>query len=183
MSTPVSATTAALEQPVGPRGPARLAHEDGARVRARRLRARLVDAVVADHRRREADELLREARVGDDLLVAGHRGREDGLAAREARPRRPTRPGTPCRPRAPASRSFVHHRAVRDRHRDAALERAPEEPRVRRARPEAVLRHPRDAGEVEQDDVRARAGGDPRPLEPEDARRPGRQALEQRLRA
>ena len=47
-------------------------------------RARRRDAVVADHRRREADDLLGVARVGDDLLVAGHRGREDGLAEREA---------------------------------------------------------------------------------------------------
>jgi hypothetical protein len=42
------------------------------------------DAVVADHRRREADELLRVTRIGDDLLVAGHRRREHGLAEREA---------------------------------------------------------------------------------------------------
>ena len=42
------------------------------------------DAVVADHRRREADELLRVARIGDRLLVAGHPGREDGLAEGDA---------------------------------------------------------------------------------------------------
>src|SRR5207302_1074160 len=39
----------------------------------------------AHHRSREAHELLCEARVGDDLLVAGHRRGEDGLAARDAR--------------------------------------------------------------------------------------------------
>ena len=45
--------------------------------------AEVVDTVVADHRSREADELLREARVGDDLLVAGHPSREHRFAARE----------------------------------------------------------------------------------------------------
>src|SRR6266545_4829259 len=54
-----------------------------ASVRTRRLGARRLHAVVADHRRGEADELLREARVGDDLLVAGHRRREDRLADRK----------------------------------------------------------------------------------------------------
>ncbi len=53
-------------------------------MRARGLGAALRNAVVADHRRREADDLLREARIGDDLLVAGHRGREDRLADRKA---------------------------------------------------------------------------------------------------
>src|SRR4029453_19094981 len=42
-----------------------------------RLRPRRGDAVVPDHRRREAHQLLRVARVGDDLLVARHRGGED----------------------------------------------------------------------------------------------------------
>ena len=78
---------AALVQPVRPRRPARLAHERRARVRPLRLGARGRDAVVADHRRGEADELLGVARVGDDLLVARHRRREDGLAERAARRR------------------------------------------------------------------------------------------------
>ena len=82
---------AALVQPVRPLGPARLAHHDGARVRPRRLGAVLGDAVVADHRRGEADDLPAEARVGDDLLVAGHRGREDGLAEGVAGDRRSRR--------------------------------------------------------------------------------------------
>src|SRR6185437_12939072 len=55
-----------------------------ARVHAARLRPSLVDAVVADHRRREADELLGKARVGGDLLVPSHRRREDRFAAGEA---------------------------------------------------------------------------------------------------
>ena len=50
----------------------------------RRLGAPFRDTVVADHRRREADDLPGKARVGDDLLVAGHRGREDGLADRKS---------------------------------------------------------------------------------------------------
>src|SRR5581483_3067279 len=75
---------AALVQPVGPLGTASLAHEDRLRVHAPRLRARLGDAVVADHRRREADDLLREARIGDGLLVAAHTGGEHGLSGGEA---------------------------------------------------------------------------------------------------
>ena len=73
-----------LHEPVRPGRPARLAHDNRARVGRRRLRARLLDAVVSDHRRGEGDDLLGEARVGDDLLVAGHRGREHGLAEGEA---------------------------------------------------------------------------------------------------
>ena len=75
---------AVLVQPVRPVRPARLAHDDCSRVRATRLRPCLVDAVVADHRRREADELPLEARIGRDLLVAAHRRGEHGLAERES---------------------------------------------------------------------------------------------------
>src|SRR5439155_19936682 len=46
---------------------------------------RLGGAVVADHRRREADELPLEARVGRDLLIAAHRGGEHRLAEGRAR--------------------------------------------------------------------------------------------------
>src|SRR6266516_1475524 len=74
----------ALVQPVGPGRTARLPHQDRPRVRSRRLRPPLRDAVIADHRRGEAHELLREARVGDDLLVTGHRGREHRLTNCEA---------------------------------------------------------------------------------------------------
>ena len=73
-----------LLQPGRPLRAARLPHQHRLRVRSGRLGAAGGDAVVADHRRREADELLGEARVGDGLLVAGHRGREDGLAERGA---------------------------------------------------------------------------------------------------
>ena len=38
------------------------------------------DAVVADHRRGEGDQLRVERRVGHALLVARHAGREDDLA-------------------------------------------------------------------------------------------------------
>src|SRR5262249_135604 len=40
---------------------------------------------VADHRRREGQDLPREAGVGEALLVAGHPGREHDLAERDAR--------------------------------------------------------------------------------------------------
>src|SRR5207344_2117167 len=69
---------------VHPFRPAGLTHEHRARVRPRRLAPLLGDAVVADHRRGEADELILEARIGDRLLVAGHAGREHGLAERVA---------------------------------------------------------------------------------------------------
>ena len=81
---PAERDDAALVEPIRPRRPASLTHQDRARVGLGRLGAALGDAVVADHRCREADELLREARVGDDLLVAGHRSREDGLPHRKA---------------------------------------------------------------------------------------------------
>ena len=48
-----------------------------------------------------------------------------------------------------------------------------EQPRVRRARAEAVLAHRHSRVEVEQDEVRRRADRDPRPVEAED-RAPGR---------
>src|SRR5437763_17020674 len=72
-------------QPVGPGGTARLPHDDAPRVGLRRLRTGSGDAVVPDHGSGEADELARVARVGDGLLVAGHRRREGRLAERERR--------------------------------------------------------------------------------------------------
>src|SRR2546423_1257195 len=71
--------------PSGPGGPAALAHHGRRRVRPFRLGSSFRGAVVADHRRGEAEELLRVARVGDELLVARHRGREHRLAERKAR--------------------------------------------------------------------------------------------------
>ena len=105
--------------------------------------ARVGDAVVADHRRREADELLGVARVGDGLLVAGHRRREDRLAE-----------GDPLR----GDRLAVEDRAVLEQQvaahaanttlpsaivlRDGAAQALAEQPRVGRARAEAVLGRP-----------------------------------------
>src|SRR2546423_2711318 len=71
---------AAAVQPVRPGRTTRLPHDDAPRVGLLRLRATRRDAVVPDHRCGEADELSRVARVGDDLLVARHRRREDRLA-------------------------------------------------------------------------------------------------------
>ena len=77
---------ALLAQPVqqtaasGRRGVPRLVAEQRARLHARRLQRGLLDAVVADHRRGEAEELAVEARIGERLLVAGHPRREHGLA-------------------------------------------------------------------------------------------------------
>ena len=77
---PAQRDDAAVVQPVRPGRPARLAHDDGPGVGVPGLRVLRRDAVVPDHRGREADDLVGIARVGDDLLVAGHRRREDRLA-------------------------------------------------------------------------------------------------------
>ena len=58
----------------------RLAHDRRARVDAVGLHRLGADAVVADVRVGEGDELAGEGRVGHRLLVAGHAGREDDLA-------------------------------------------------------------------------------------------------------
>ena len=78
------ADDAVLGQPVCPLRAAGLAHDDGPHVWRCGLGAFRRDAVVAHHRRREAEDLPGIARVGDELLVAGHRGREDGLTERSA---------------------------------------------------------------------------------------------------
>ena len=57
-----------------------LAHHDRAGVRRVGFHEGLGDAVVADHRIRVGDDLPAVARVGQRLLVAGHRGVEDDLA-------------------------------------------------------------------------------------------------------
>ncbi len=68
---------------------AHLAHDEALREHAARLHVGAVDAVVADVRHRHRDDLAGVARVGQDLLVAGHRGVEaqlaGGLAVRTAR--------------------------------------------------------------------------------------------------
>ena len=74
---------AALAQPRGELGP-RVAHDDALALDPVGLHPRLVDAVRPDQRIREAEHLRDVARVGDRLLVAGHRGREAGLARRDA---------------------------------------------------------------------------------------------------
>ena len=58
----------------------RRAHDRPGRVDAVGLHRLLGDAVVADVRGRERDQLAREARVGHRLLVARHAGREHDLA-------------------------------------------------------------------------------------------------------
>ena len=62
----------------------RVAHHDPAGVDGFGLHRRAGDAVVADQRVGEDDDLARVGGVGDRLLVAGHRGVEDDLADRLA---------------------------------------------------------------------------------------------------
>ena len=62
-----------------------------------------VDADVAHLGRRHRDDLPAVRGVGEDLLVAGHRGREDGLAGRRRRARRRGGPRRRCRRRGRAS--------------------------------------------------------------------------------
>ena len=75
-----------------------VAHDDAAGVDAVGLHRLGRDAVVADQRVGEDDDLARVGGVGDRLLVAGHRGVEDDLAgdrlgvARRARRRSGSRP-------------------------------------------------------------------------------------------
>ena len=170
-----------LLQPVRPLRPARLAHQHRLRVRSGRLGAAGGDAVVADHRRREADELLGEARVGDGLLVAGHRGREDGLAEGDARR---------------ADRLAAEDRAVLEREKGAhpcttrpsatvfstaprSVSPSSQELAERERKP--ALGHRPLLLEVEQDEVGARADLDPRLRQAERTRGPAGHALEQRL--
>src|SRR5262249_14977009 len=87
-------------EPARPLGAAGLPHDDAADVRRGRLAPVVGNAVVADHRRGEADDLPAEARIGRDLLIAGHPGREHGLAE----------PGHPCADALPPE-----HRAVLER--------------------------------------------------------------------
>ncbi len=56
-----------------------LSHDHAGHLRTRRLRVVRVDAVVADHRRREHDDLAAIGGVGEHLLVAGHVRREHDL--------------------------------------------------------------------------------------------------------
>ena len=57
-----------------------LLDDEAARMHAARLGIRLVASVVADERVRHTDDLTRVAWVGQDLLIAGHRGVKDHLA-------------------------------------------------------------------------------------------------------
>src|SRR5205814_3732816 len=70
---------AALAQPAGELR-TDVPHDDALALDALRLHPRLVDAVGADQRIREAEHLGDVARIGDCLLVARHRGREAGFA-------------------------------------------------------------------------------------------------------
>ena len=63
---------------------ARLVADQRRRLHAARLRGGVLDAVVADHGRREREQLPGVARIRERFLVARHRRREDGLADRGA---------------------------------------------------------------------------------------------------
>ena len=120
------------------------------------------DAVVADHRRREADELLGEARVGDDLLVAGHRGREDRLAERRS-PRRAT--DSPRKTVPSSSARKPRHAAYTSRPaaivaRTSPLSVSPSSHEFTERERKPSSRDPPARVQVEQDEVRRRADGD-----------------------
>src|SRR5437660_941593 len=66
------------------RRPAReIADDHAATMRRRRFVVAFVDAVVADVRIGERDDLSGVGRVGEDLLIARERGVEDDLAGRD----------------------------------------------------------------------------------------------------
>src|SRR5690606_32546095 len=70
----------AAGRPVVGDDPGGVAHDEARDPDALRLGVFLVDARVADVRRRHDDDLPGVARIRQGLLVAGHAGREDGLA-------------------------------------------------------------------------------------------------------
>ena len=188
---PVSATTPRSCSQSVHAGPRASRISTARRVRLARLRPLVGDAVVADHRRREADELLREARIGHGFLVARHAGREDRLAAREAlgadRVAAEDRAVLQREKALHVDRSAVSPRAARrpSRRRRSSARRdpvsvSPSSQEFDGARPECVLAHAPLGVEVEQDEVRRRADRDARPVDPEDACRPGRHAVDER---
>ena len=60
---------------------AQLAHHEARQARARRLVVARRDAVVADERAGHDHALARVRGIGQDLLIAGHRGVEDEFSA------------------------------------------------------------------------------------------------------
>ena len=76
-----------VEQTLAPvrRVVARLVADQRGGLHAARFGDIVLDPVVADHRRREGEDLTSEARIRERLLVAGHGGREYGLPHRRAR--------------------------------------------------------------------------------------------------
>ena len=88
VSTPVIAGTPLIGEPVEPAalGGGRVltvlgvAHDHGAGVDGARLHRVLADAVVADQRVGEGDDLAGVGGVGHGLLIAGHAGVEDDLS-------------------------------------------------------------------------------------------------------
>ena len=125
VSTPCRPTTPQRRQPVGEalapvrRGVSALADDHRPRAGRRDSEASGLHPVVADHRLREGDELARERRIGDHLLIAGHRGREHHLADARCRARRTAGRGERCRPRAPGTRTS----AVPPGHATASISR------------------------------------------------------------
>ena len=167
-------------QPLRPGVAAAAAHQRRLDPGLRRLEPRVVDAVVADHRRREGDELAREARVGDRLLVAGHRGREDGLAEGDAggADRAGREDGAVLE-----GEIAVAHAAYTTRPSAIVLTTVPvsvspssHELTDFDAKPSSVTVPGRV--EIEQDEVRALAHLDPRHRQPEDPGRAGGHPLE-----
>ena len=111
VSTPLIAGTPQSREPVEPAALGGgdvlavlgVAHDDAAGVDAVGLHRRGRDAVVADQRIGEDDDLARVGGVGDRLLVAGHRGVEDDLAGDRPGVGRRARRRSGSRPRAGGS--------------------------------------------------------------------------------
>ena len=93
----------------GAGGVAGAGHDHGARPGAVALVVPRAGAVVADHRRGEAEDLPEVRRVGDRLLVAGHPGGEDHLAERGAR-RAARSAASRTRPSSRTTPGAVRHR-------------------------------------------------------------------------
>jgi hypothetical protein len=88
-----------------------LLHDESRDVRAAAFDVLAVDAVVADQRVGHRDDLPLVGRVGEDLLVAGHRGVEDDLAlGRAVRPERAAGEDGPVLQRKLRHFALVAHR-------------------------------------------------------------------------
>ena len=154
-------------------------------MRLGRFAALLGDPVVAHHRRREADELPGVARIGDRLLVAGHAGREHGLAEGDA----VDRDGAAAEHRSVLEEEIAAAHASNTSRPSATVfttrpcSVSPSSHELAESERKPVLSDRPLGVEIERDEVGARADLDARLDEVEGSRGAGRHTLEERPEA